>query len=82
MVVFMRYHPADTTTSISSDGTRYLSKEPGTPFTTVTEAIGATMSCYMCGKHALRQLGAFRRLIGVKRFVCQEHAGNRLAQAS
>jgi hypothetical protein len=78
----MRYHPTDTTTSISDDGKRFLSKVPGTPFTTVSEAIGATMSCYVCGKHALRQLGAFRRLIGAKRFVCQDHAGNKLAAAN
>lgn len=82
MVGAMRYHPEDTTTSISDDGTRYRSKAPGTPFTTVTEAIGATMSCYVCGKHALRQLGTFRRLIGAKRFVCQQHAGNAVAQPS
>ena len=78
----MRYHPADTSTSISDDGKRYLSKAPGTPFTTVSEAIGATMSCYVCGRHALRQLGAFRRLIGAKRFVCQDHAGSKLAAAN
>ena len=78
----MRYHPVETSTNISDDGKRYLTKAPGTPFTTVTEAIGATMSCYVCGKHALRQLGAFRRLIGAKRFVCQEHAGNKLAAAN
>jgi len=78
----MRYHPTDTTTSISDDGKRFHSKVPGTPFTTVSEAIGATMSCYVCGKHALRQLGAFRRLIGAKRFVCQDHAGNKLAAAN
>ena len=73
----MRYHPTDTTTSISDDGRRYRSKEPGTPFTTVSEAIGATMSCWICGRHALRQLGTFRRLVGAKRFVCTEHAGAR-----
>ena len=78
----MRYHPVETSTNISDDGKRYVTKVPGTPFTTVTEAIGATMSCYVCGKHALRQLGAFRRLIGAKRFVCQEHAGNKLATAN
>lgn len=73
----MRYHPIDTSTNISDDGRRYLSKEPGTPFPTVTEAIGATMSCWICGRHALRQLGSFRRLLGTKRFVCTEHAGAR-----
>lgn len=73
----MRYHPIDTSTSISDDGMRYRSKEPGTPFPTVTEAIGATMSCWICGRHALRQQGTFRRLVGAKRFVCTEHAGSR-----
>jgi hypothetical protein len=73
----MRYHPIDIDTSISDDGRRYLTKAPGTPFPTVTEAIGATMSCWICGRHALRQLGTFRRLVGAKRFVCTEHAAAR-----
>jgi len=75
----MEYYLPETTTRLSDDGMRYRSKVPGTPFTTVTEAIGGTMSCWICGKHALRHAGAFRRLVGVKRFVCSAHAGSKAA---
>ncbi len=65
----------DTRTEVTDDGLRFRSKVGGSPFPTISDAIGATMSCWLCGRHALRSSGGFRRLAGAKRFVCAQHAG-------
>ena len=70
-----RLHPhpmakADTKTSIDSDGLRYRSKTPGSPFTAAGAFGAATMSCFLCGKHRPRSLLKSRRLLGKAQFVC------------
>ena len=71
----------DTATVLSEDGKRYRAKVAGAPFTTISGVVGATMSCWVCGRHALRQLGGFRRLLGATRFVCPDHVGRTAAHA-
>ena len=61
---------ADTKTSIDSDGLRYRSKTPGSPFTAAGAFGAATMSCFLCGKHRPRSLLKSRRLLGKAQFVC------------
>jgi hypothetical protein len=55
-------------TKIATDGLRYKSKKSGTPFGG-SSAMG-TMSCYKCGLHKPRSLGAFKRLLNQSMFVC------------
>lgn len=69
----MQYHMPDTRTELTDDGLRFRSKVAGSPFPIVGTALGATMSCWLCGHHVPRSRGAFRRLAGSKRFVCAEH---------
>ncbi|MBI5258643.1 MAG: hypothetical protein HY855_19215 [Burkholderiales bacterium] len=61
---------ADTKTSIDSDGLRYRSKTPGSPFTAAGAFGAATMSCFLCGKHRPRSALKSRRLLGKAQFVC------------
>ena len=61
---------ADTKTTIDSDGLRYHSKTPGSPFTAAGAFGAATMSCFLCGKHRPRSLLKSRRLLGKAQFVC------------
>lgn len=61
---------ADTKTSIDSDGLRYRSKTPGSPFTAAGAFGAATMSCFLCGKHRPRSQLKSRRLLGKAQFVC------------
>ena len=61
---------ADTKTTIDSDGLRYRSKTPGSPFTAAGAFGAATMSCFLCGKHRPRSHLKSRRLLGKAQFVC------------
>ncbi len=61
---------ADTKTTIDSDGLRYRSKTPGSPFTAAGAFGAATMSCFLCGKHRPRSQLKSRRLLGKAQFVC------------
>ena len=58
----------DDTTRIAKDGLRYKSKEGGSPYAQSSSA--GTMSCYKCGLHKTRNLGAFKRLLGQSMFMC------------
>ena len=57
-------------TSIDTDGLRYLSKTPGSPFGSAGTHSAATMSCFLCGKHRPRSALKSRRLLGKAQFVC------------
>lgn len=59
-------------TRIAQDGLRYTSKPAGSPFPSA--ANGATMSCFKCSRHESRALGAWRLILGQKRFVCSDCA--------
>jgi len=61
---------ADTKTSIDSDGLRYRSKTPGSPFTAAGAFGAATMSCFLCGKHRPRSLMQTKRVLGKAQPVC------------
>lgn len=56
---------------LSEDGKRYTRKVAGSQFGT---PVGATLSCFLCGKHEKFASGSWRRLIGKYRFVCEEHS--------
>ena len=72
---------ADTKTSIDSDGLRYRSKTPGSPFTAAGAFGAATMSCFLCGKHRPRSQLKSRRLLGKAQFVCSPSCKEAEAQA-
>ena len=61
---------ADTKTSIDSDGLRYRSKTPGSPFTAAGAFGAATMSCFLCGKHRTRSMMKTRNVLGKAQAVC------------
>lgn len=54
-------------TEISPDGMRYKTRPTGSPF---GPSSGGTLSCYKCGQHKSRYLGANRWLCGKKMFGC------------
>jgi len=58
----------DESTKIASDGLRYKSKEPGSPFGGSSSM--DTMSCYKCGQHKPRAQGSFKKLAGQSMFCC------------
>jgi hypothetical protein len=60
----------DDPTKIAKDGLRYKSKEGGSPYGPSGNL--GTMSCYKCGVHKPRALGAFKRLIGQNMFICKD----------
>jgi hypothetical protein len=60
----------DVKTAVLADGLRYKSKAPGSPFKTAETFGGATMSCFMCGKHRPRSLLKTRKLLGKAQQVC------------
>lgn len=60
----------DTKTRILDDGLRYKSKVSGSPFQASASFGGSTMSCYLCGKHRLRNLMGTRRILGKSQAVC------------
>ena len=61
---------ADSKTAMLADGLRYKSKASGSPFAAAASFGGATMSCFLCGKHRPRQLLKTRNLIGKAQSVC------------
>ena len=61
---------ADTKTKIVADGLRYKSKASGSPFAAAASFGGATMSCFMCGKHRPRSLMGTRKVAGKSQTVC------------
>ena len=57
-------------TTVSSEGLRYHSKVPGSPFVATGHFGAATMSCFLCGKHRPRAQLKSRKLMGKTHFVC------------
>jgi hypothetical protein len=62
--------PRETRTEVASDGLRYASKTPGSPFASLNGFSSSTMSCFLCGQHRPRSLMKPRRLIGRTHLVC------------
>jgi len=60
----------ETKTTIVSDGLRYKSKTPGSPFKATSSFGGATMSCFLCGKHRPRSAMKTRKVLGKPQAVC------------
>jgi hypothetical protein len=57
-------------TAVVADGLRYKSKAPGSPFKAAETFGGATMSCFICGKHRPRSMLKTRKLLGKAQAVC------------
>jgi hypothetical protein len=57
-------------TKIDSDGLRYRSKAPGSPFASPSAFGMSTMSCFLCGKHRQRSALKTRKLLGKAQMVC------------
>jgi hypothetical protein len=55
-------------TQITQDGLRYAKKQPGSILATPRAA--SMMSCFKCGKFALRESLMTRRLLGKNHLVC------------
>ena len=55
---------AEVKTAVVADGLRYKAKAPGSPFRASASFSGATMSCFMCGKHRVRSQMRTRQLLG------------------
>jgi hypothetical protein len=53
---------------LSQDGLRYVKKTPGSIIT--TPRAESMMSCFKCGKFALRSTRASRRFLGKNHLVC------------
>ena len=47
---------AEAKTAVLANGLRYKTKASGSPFAAAASFGGATMSCFMCGKHRARSL--------------------------
>lgn len=60
----------DVKTAVGEGGLRYKSKAPGSPFQASGSFSGATMSCFLCGKHRPRSLLRSRRVLGKSQTVC------------
>ncbi len=56
-------------TLLTEDGLRYKFKEGGSLFR--DSANMSTMSCYRCGRHKSRSLGAFVRVFNQRMFICE-----------
>ena len=56
-------------TKVRSGGLRYESKATGTDF---PGAIGATMSCFHCGRHVPRSRLVSFKLAGTQQFRCRD----------
>jgi hypothetical protein len=54
-------------TQLTEDGLRYVEKSPGSIITTPR---GKMMSCFKCGRFALRTELASKRLLGKIHLVC------------
>ncbi|MBL8338118.1 MAG: hypothetical protein KA164_08030 [Rhodoferax sp.] len=61
---------AEAKTAVMADGLRYKSKASGSPFAAAASFGGATMSCFMCGKHRPRSLMGTRKVAGKSQTVC------------
>ncbi len=61
---------AEAKTAVMADGLRYKSKVSGSPFAAAASFGGATMSCFMCGKHRARSLMGTRKVAGKSQTVC------------
>ena len=61
---------AEAKTAVMADGLRYKSKASGSPFAAAASFGGATMSCFMCGKHRARSLMGTRKVAGKSQTVC------------
>ena len=61
---------AEVKTAVVADGLRYKAKAPGSPFRASASFSGATMSCFMCGKHRVRSQMRTRQLLGKSQTVC------------
>ena len=57
-------------TTVIADGLRYKSKTPGSPFKAASSFGGATMSCFLCGKHRPRSMMKTRKFAGRSHAVC------------
>ena len=60
----------DTKTAVVADGLRYKSKPSGSPFRASASFSGATMSCFLCGKHRVRSQMRTRQFLGKSQSVC------------
>lgn len=69
-------------TTVSSEGLRYHSKVPGSPFVATGHFGAATMSCFLCGKHRPRAQLKSRKLMGKTHFVCAPSCKELEAQAT
>jgi hypothetical protein len=61
---------AEAKTAVKANGLRYKSKASGSPFAAAASFGGATMSCFMCGKHRPRSLMGTRKVAGKSQTVC------------
>ena len=61
---------AEAKTTVLPDGLRYKSKVSGSPFMAAASFGGATMSCFLCGKHRARSLMGTRKVLGKSQAVC------------
>ena len=61
---------AEAKTAVLPDGLRYKSKVSGSPFAAAASFGGATMSCFMCGKHRARSLMGTKKVLGKAQAVC------------
>jgi hypothetical protein len=57
-------------TAMLADGLRYKAKAPGSPFRASASFSGATMSCFICGKHRVRSQLRTRQFVGKPQTVC------------
>lgn len=56
--------------AIIDGGLRYKTKTPGSPFKAAPTFGGATMSCFLCGKHRDRSAMKTRKVLGRGQAVC------------
>ena len=61
---------AEAKTTVMADGLRYKSKASGSPFAAAASFGGATMSCFLCGKHRVRSQMRTRQFLGKSQTVC------------
>jgi hypothetical protein len=60
----------ESKTTVLPDGLRYKSKVSGSPFMAAASFGGATMSCFLCGKHRARSLMTTKKVLGKSQAVC------------
>ena len=59
-------------TELRADGLRYVAKEGGSDF---PGAFGATMSCFLCGRHVARSTLRDFMLAGTRQYRCRNGCG-------